>query len=112
MEKQFSVEPIATSSRTGEGLERLRTAINKYIVNLRAGCEESSERIAITNRHRHLVEETLQNLEDAIGQIHLGNDEISSMLLRISYERLSGIERENVDEAVLERIFSSFCVGK
>jgi tRNA modification GTPase len=108
----FSAEPTATSAQTGEGLERLRSGINARIVGLMAGSDEGAERIGITERHRRLVEEALKNLSDAAEEIRMGNDEICSMLLRTGYEELSGVEREDVDEAILERIFSTFCIGK
>ena len=108
----FSAEPIATSVKTGEGLEQLRGTINERITSLRTGPDEGLERIGITERHRRLVQETLKNLSDAVEEIKAGNDEICSMLLRTGYEELSGVEREDVDEAILERIFSSFCIGK
>ena len=41
-----------------------------------------------------------------------GNDEVAAMLLRIACEKLGGIEKEDIDEAVLERIFENFCIGK
>jgi len=34
------------------------------------------------------------------------------MMLRSAYEELGGLEREDIDEAILERIFSRFCIGK
>ena len=108
----FSAEPVATSVMTGEGLEQLRGVIDERITSLKGPCGEGAERIGITERHRLLVEEALKNLSDGAEEIRMGNDEICSMLLRAGYEGLSGVEREDVDEAILERIFSSFCIGK
>lgn len=108
----FSAEPVATSAKTGEGLEQLRRVIDERIASLKRTCGEGAERIGITERHRRLVEEALKNLGNAVEEIQMGNDEICSMLLRSGYEGLSGVEREDVDEAILERIFSSFCIGK
>jgi len=34
------------------------------------------------------------------------------MLLRAAYQGLSNIERADVDERILKRIFSRFCIGK
>jgi tRNA U34 5-carboxymethylaminomethyl modifying GTPase MnmE/TrmE len=51
-------------------------------------------------------------MEDAARQISEGNDEVAAMLLRAAFEELGGLETEDVDEAVLERIFSHFCIGK
>ena len=108
----FSAEAVATSAKTGEGLEQLREVINERIASLKGPYSEGAERIGITERHRQLVEEALKNLSDGAEEIRKGNDEICSMLLRAGYEGLSGVEREDVDEAILERIFSSFCIGK
>jgi tRNA U34 5-carboxymethylaminomethyl modifying GTPase MnmE/TrmE len=34
------------------------------------------------------------------------------MLLRVAYQNISDIEQQHVDEEILERIFSRFCIGK
>jgi tRNA U34 5-carboxymethylaminomethyl modifying GTPase MnmE/TrmE len=34
------------------------------------------------------------------------------MMLRTAYNQLSDIEQHNIDEQVLDRIFSRFCIGK
>jgi len=44
-----------------------------------------------------------------------GNDEVAAMMLRTAYNALSDIEqprRAGVDEQILDRIFSRFCIGK
>ena len=41
----------------------------------------------------------------------MGNDEIAAMMLRAAYQDLSNIE-QNIDEKILENIFSRFCIGK
>jgi tRNA modification GTPase len=112
LRKLFSIKPMVISAQTGHGLGQLRDAVEEKIMRLQNGVQEGSERIGITERHRSLVEEAIKNLEDAAEETVRGNDEIASMLLRASYEGLSSVEREDVDEAILERIFSSFCIGK
>jgi tRNA U34 5-carboxymethylaminomethyl modifying GTPase MnmE/TrmE len=54
----------------------------------------------------------MNNLADAAEEINVGNDEVAAMLLRSAYEELGGLEKEDIDEAVLGRIFSRFCIGK
>lgn len=112
LEGLFSQEPVVTSVVSPGGLDCLRSVIEEKIIELTSGSEEAADRIAITQRHRLAVGEAVKSLEDAAGQIENGNDEVAAMLLRSGYEELAGLEREDIDEAVLERIFSSFCIGK
>jgi len=73
---------------------------------------ESADRIAVTQRHRQVVEEAIKNLTEAISELRDGSDEVASMLLRASCRALSSIERERLDDTILDRIFSRFCIGK
>jgi len=34
------------------------------------------------------------------------------MLLRAAFQSLSNLEREHIDEKILDNIFSQFCIGK
>ncbi|MCD6391971.1 MAG: 50S ribosome-binding GTPase [Planctomycetes bacterium] len=108
----FDSQPVLTSTRSGRGIDSLRALIDSRIVRLTAGAAEAADRIAINQRHRKVVAETIEHLIAAAGQITLGNDEIAAMFLRSAYEVLAGLEKEYIDEAVLERIFSNFCIGK
>ena len=108
----FESAVIVTSSKTGEGLVQLKGFIDNTLTRLRAGSQESAEKIAITQRHRQVVAQAVVNLSEAESEITAGNDEVAAMLLRAAYGVLSGIEQESIDEAVLERIFSRFCIGK
>ncbi len=112
LNNMFGARFVSTSALTGDGLSDLRGLIDRAIVSARAGAGEAADRIAITERHRLVVSEAIKNLADAATEINAGNDEVAAMLLRAIYEQLGGLEREDVDEAVLERIFSHFCIGK
>ncbi len=108
----FDSELVITSTRSGRGIGSLRALIDSRIIRLTAGAAEAADRIAINQRHRKVVAETIEHLGAAGGQMALGNDEIAAMFLRSAYEVLAGLEKEDIDEAVLERIFSNFCIGK
>jgi tRNA modification GTPase len=112
LNRLFDTQFVATSALTGDGLDGLRRLVDSAVVRARAGAPEAADRIAITERHRRVVLEATKNLEDAARQINTGNDEVAAMLLRAAFKELGGLEREDVDEAVLERIFSNFCIGK
>ncbi len=112
LNKLFGARFIATSALTGEGLADLQRLIDDTVVKSRANTTEAADRLAITERHRRVVSEAMKNLTDAAAEMETGNDEVAAMLLRAAYDQLGGLAREDVDEAVLEKIFSSFCIGK
>jgi tRNA modification GTPase len=108
----FSMRAIMTSSHTGLGIDELAGAIEKVVASQMAGSAEAGERIAINERHRNVVKKALAEADMARKEAGAGNGEVAAMLLRSGYEVLSQVEREDVNEAVLDRIFSNFCVGK
>ncbi len=108
----FAGRAVATSALSGDGTGELRSLIDERIVGIRAGSAEAGERIAITQRHRLRVEEAIGNCSEAKSEIEMDNDEVAAMLLRSACRELAGLQREDIDEAVLDRIFSKFCIGK
>jgi tRNA modification GTPase len=89
---------------TGEGLDALRKAIAEAVA---PGGMESA---LITNtRHVQALEEAMAALESA--QVAPEGD-CQATDLRAALTALGAITGEEVDEAVVERIFSRFCVGK
>ena len=95
---------LAVSAVTGEGLDALRKAIAEAVA---PGGMESA---LITNtRHVQALEEALAALESA--QVAPEGD-CQATDLRAALTALGAITGEEVDEAVVERIFSRFCVGK
>ena len=108
----FTARAVPTSTLTGDGIGELKSLIDEQIANIRAGSAEAGERIAITQRHRLRVQEAINNLSDAKSEIEMDNDEVAAMLLRSACRELAGLQREDIDEAVLDRIFSKFCIGK
>ena len=108
----FKPECIVTSARTSKGIEDLRAVIGQAVEKLTSASTEAAERIAINERHRSSVEKAIKNLADAAEETRAGNDEIAAMLLRTAFEELSSVENEDIDEAILEKIFSTFCIGK
>ncbi|MBA7628489.1 tRNA modification GTPase MnmE [subsurface metagenome] len=122
----FGIELLVTSAETGAGLDLLREAIDKKIIELEPGFEtaksgasplfESTQSsVALTARHKQAVTEGIENVSESIGELRAGNDEVTAMMLRAAYQAVSGIESAtggHVDEQILEQIFSSFCIGK
>lgn len=112
LEKEFGTPFTAVSSLTGTGLAGLKTQIEERLLAMRSADAEHLDRLSINLRHRQRLEEAVKALGDCAEEIEADSNEIAAMLLRQSFEVLGGLERENIDEAILDRIFSRFCIGK
>lgn len=94
---------LKVSAKTGEGLDALRDAIAKSI---HAGEEHG----LITNsRHIKLLESAKTSLESALTAEDL---DCTATDVRDALRSLDEIVGRNIDDAVLDSIFSRFCVGK
>ncbi len=101
---------VRTSAVTGEGIEELRTEILKRI-----GAEGAQQESGfLTNaRHQGLVRESLRALEAAAGAVE--QKVPHEMLLLDLYGALRPLDEitgATTAEDILNRIFSSFCIGK
>lgn len=112
LEQAFGFSFLPTSARTGAGLEELKEALRKMLLDLRGAGAEADQRIAVNQRHRQILSDAAGAIGEAGMEIQKRNDEIASMLLRAAWQQLGGIEREDIEESILEQIFSRFCVGK
>jgi tRNA modification GTPase len=120
LNKLFNADFSATSAKTGAGLESLRDTIDKKLIEIALGGGKQGTRdetretslIALTARHRQAVTEAIENIGEALNELKIGSDEVTAMLLRAAYQSISDIEQQHVDEEILERIFSRFCIGK
>jgi hypothetical protein len=129
----FGADFIVTSAKDGAGIEQLKDMLDERIIELafgsgkrgtrdegrpsfarRSGLREGGETslIALTARHRQAVTEAIENIGESISELKAGETEVAAMLLRAAYQSISDIEQQHVDEEILERIFSRFCVGK
>jgi tRNA modification GTPase len=117
LNKLFNVEFLPTSMETGVGLERLRDTIDEKLIEISLGGTSHEPRVtghglALTARHKQAVTEAIENVGEAVNELKAGNDEVAAMLLRAAYQSISDIEQQHIDEEILDRIFSRFCIGK
>ncbi|MBN1817081.1 MAG: 50S ribosome-binding GTPase [Sedimentisphaerales bacterium] len=112
LEQTFGLPFLATSAVAGMGLPSLRQVIADQVIRNMPGGEQQQDRFTINCRHRRHVEQAAAPMRDAAGQIRAGNIEIAALLLRSACESLRQVESETIDEAILERIFAKFCIGK
>lgn len=105
----FGAEFLSVSAKTGHGLERLVRAIE----HAHPGSAETGPSIvALTARHKQAVMEAIENVRQAAAEVGQGREEVAVMMIRAACQAISGIEQQSLDEQVLDRIFSRFCVGK
>ncbi len=113
----FGVEFLPVSVRTGAGLPPLRDTIDRRLLKLTESprlpfSEAAAHAVGLTARHRQAVMEAIRDISEAVGELKAGNDEVTAMLLRAAYQAISGIEQQQLDEQILDTIFSRFCIGK
>jgi tRNA modification GTPase len=114
----FGTEFLTVSAKTGVGLERLQAAVDRALISpfvpgYRASTiDERAPSVALIARHRQAVTEALGAVDESIQELNAGNDEVAAMLLRAAYRCVGDIQQQPVDEQVLQKIFSRFCVGK
>jgi tRNA modification GTPase len=120
LNKLFNADFLATSAETSVGLEQLRNTIDKKLIEIALGGGKRGTRdegretslIALTARHRQAVTEAIENIGESISELKAGETEVAAMLLRAAYQSISDIQQQHIDEQVLDRIFSRFCIGK
>lgn len=100
-------EMLAVSAVTGEGIEELRERI-------RPASSESEETGFITSlRHEQLLKESLEALQQAEKAVEFGiPHEMLLLDLYAALRPIDGITGATTADDILNRIFSTFCIGK
>jgi tRNA modification GTPase len=113
---------IATSARTGRGLNDLRAAIADAVTALRG--HRQSEESALGAAQTALLHEAVNALDEAIATVRegrgpgtppparLAHPELVAASLRTALDRLGEVAGAIPPDDVLGRLFSSFCIGK
>jgi tRNA modification GTPase len=105
LDKAGSDEDVATSTVTGEGLDRLRALLEARVRNLLP----PADAIALNARHRERVGEAVAELHAAEAQTDILFIAEHLRQARIALDRITG--RAGVEE-MLDALFGRFCVGK
>jgi len=103
-------EMIATSAVTGLGLDSVLPSVHRLLAG---EGEPSSEEVAATSRQIEALGQAAEALARALELLErVGGDELVAQELRDCAESLGEITGRSVGPEVLDRIFSTFCVGK
>lgn len=102
---------IATSAKSGQGLDELRKAI---LDKATGGASESAEGCVVTNeRQRRRLETAARFLRAAASLIETNSPaELVIVELNAARSALAEITGEEVGDEMLDALFSRFCIGK
>lgn len=99
---------LPVSAVTGEGLEELCARIRDW-----SASEGPGARFALSRRQLGLLRQARRSLDRAAESFKAGRSpEFAALDARAALQSIGGITGRNVDEEILDRVFSRFCVGK
>ena len=104
----FGCDFLPVSAHANIGIDKLKAEITTRLITTISG----HNAVALTTRHRQALNNAIHDIIQAEKEIKAGSEELAAMMLRTAYNQLSNIEQHNIDEQVLDRIFSRFCIGK
>jgi tRNA modification GTPase len=109
LHNMFGTDFLPVSTKTGQGMKELLEKIDSFLCIKTLNSETP---LSLVSRHKKAVADAVSNINDAIEELNSGNDEVSAMSLRAAYKEISQIEQHNLDDQILNNIFSRFCIGK
>lgn len=98
------------SIKTGEGLEHIK----EYIKDLFFNGEIKTEGIFVTNnRHKQALIRARENLDSSLKALEYTMAiDLASIDIRNAWTNLGEITGESLEEDIIHKIFSEFCLGK
>lgn len=105
-------KPLHISAKQGEGIGDLAERLNRMAA--KALEDDRQHDVVLLNlRHKRAFESALEHLRHARSALAEGRSpEFSALDIRNALDTLGEIIGETTTEDVLERIFSTFCIGK
>jgi len=103
--------PLWISAKFGAGIAALKEKI--YSLFSKKAGEQDGEVMINSLRHKMALEKTMQLVAQALTSLQDGlSQEFAALDIREALDSLGEIAGETVTEDILDRIFSSFCIGK
>jgi len=101
---------ISISAKTGIGIDDLKSEIKNLFFN----GEINSESLLISNtRHKQALYRTLENCDTALNRVNANEYlDLISIYITAAMKALGEITGDELEEDLLNKIFSEFCVGK
>lgn len=101
---------IETSAKTGQGLDKLKDCIKELFFK---GEVKSKDLIITNTRHKEALIRAKENCIQAIDALKntLAID-LASIDIRNAWSNLGEITGDTIEEDIIDKIFSEFCLGK
>ena len=99
---------IYISAKTGFGIDELKKKVKDLFFN---GEVDSESMIISNNRHKQALYRALENCEEALDRVNEYLDLIS-IYVTSALKALGEITGSELEEDLINKIFSEFCVGK
>lgn len=103
------INNINVSARTGENIDQLKQMIFERTIS---GSVNTNKFYLTNTRHITAVKEALSHLENALKIFDTISMDILSSELKQAWQSLGEITGETNNEAIIDRIFEKFCLGK
>ena len=105
------IQSVSLSAITGEGLDDLRQKLYDFGVSGVAG--KLDDAIAINERHKLALSDALNSLTSCKHSLAVNDPiELASQLLRAALDSIGEVTGKITNDDILNRIFSTFCIGK
>ncbi len=102
---------INTSIKNNEGIRNVEIAIEELFI--KGNIKQNSSYTVNNIRHKDLLNKAASSISDGIKQIeNFVPLEIVEIDINNSYRELGEIIGETVDDEIIDRVFSKFCLGK
>lgn len=102
---------VEVSARTGYGIDHLKAQISDKLMGFEG---HHSDGVALRESHWATIDQAIRSLQDAheLAQQESCPDELVCEALLLSRRALDEVLGNRDPEAVFDRVFSSFCIGK
>jgi tRNA modification GTPase len=101
---------IETSAKTGEGIDELKTLIKEMFFR---GEVAAVEVMITNNRHKEALLRANERCEAALLTLQgMLSIDLASIDVRSAWSHLGEITGETLEEDLIDKIFSEFCIGK
>jgi tRNA modification GTPase len=102
---------VAVSATRGDGLEDLKIAIEEVAWSGQVGSTDIE--VAVNERQADALRRANNSLTDAVDELDRGSPpEIVSQQLRLGLDAVGEIVGKTATDDILDKIFSTFCIGK
>lgn len=108
LKSKVKLDGIKVSAKSGEGVEELKKKILDSV-----DLKVDTSGLVITNmRHEEALKEALDALKEADSAAESKSADIVAFLVKRAWTAFGKITGETENEAIIDKIFSKFCLGK